>query len=176
MISDIKLFALYYINEHKNLSYDEKIMLANYVKESNIDNLSYLLATGEMINEDFSPTNFRISPELQDKWEKAAAFKDAFSKGQMAGMTAAVIAAAVAALSYKAYKSYLSKAARACSGKKGAEKTSCMQKFKVQATKEKIKVLQNGMASKCSKSKDPNACKKNIQKKINKEKAKLGEL
>ena len=89
-----------------------------------------------------------------------------------------MVAAAVAAVTVagvKAYKRFLSKAARACSGKSGLEKTSCMNKFKKQAQAAKIKELQSGM-SKCAKTKDPARCKSKLQGKINKEKSSMGAL
>ena len=95
--------------------------------------------------------------------------------GAAGGLAAAAVAAAATIASVKLYKRFLSKAAKACSGKSGLEKTSCMTKFKKQAQAAKVQALQSGIA-KCSKSKDPTSCKAKLQGKINKEKAKMGAL
>lgn len=88
--------------------------------------------------------------------------------------TAAVLAAAIAG-GVAAYKRFFSKAAKACKGKSGNEKTSCMNKFKRQAQQAKVSAMVSAK-SKCAKSKDPSSCKIKLDKKIAKEKAKMGDL
>ena len=74
--------------------------------------------------------------------------------------------------SYKTYKRFLGKAARACKGKKGADKTVCMKNYKIAAYNGQIKDLQ--AASKgCSKSKNPKQCVGKINQKIQKLKTKI---
>lgn len=82
---------------------------------------------------------------------------------QVAG--AAAIAAAAIYAGYKIYKRFFSQAAKACSGKSGAEKTVCMNNYKKQAIQKQISATQSA-AAKCSKSKDPAKCKSAIAKKI----------
>ena len=86
---------------------------------------------------------------------------------------ATVLAAAISIASYKIYKRFFSKAARSCKEKAGLAKTSCMNKYKKDATMKKIAFLQKGFGA-CVISKKPNVCKAKLQQKINKEKSKLG--
>lgn len=110
-------------------------------------------------------------------WDSGAQFgKDVgASNATVTTLGSVVVAALVITLAYKTYKRFLSKAARACNNKGGAEKTSCMNKYKKHATQIRIKDLQKGTAA-CSKTKSPEKCKQKIQKKITKLKAQLGEL
>ncbi|MGD2071935.1 MAG: hypothetical protein PVG65_00390 [Candidatus Thorarchaeota archaeon] len=91
----------------------------------------------------------------------------------------AIGGAALAALalyaSYKVYKRFLSKAARACRGLSGAEKTSCMKKYKVGAYNAQVKDLQAASKA-CAKSKNPAKCKASIAKKIYKIKKKVAKV
>jgi hypothetical protein len=95
--------------------------------------------------------------------------------GMVQGLATAAVAALVITVSYKAYKRFLSKASRACRGKKFAEKTSCMNKYKRDAMKKRLMDLNTGMSS-CSKTKNPSKCKAKIINKARKLKAKLGTL
>jgi hypothetical protein len=97
------------------------------------------------------------------------------SKGAAMGIGGAVAAALIITVAYKMYKRFLSKAARACKHKSGDEKTSCMNKYKKEALKQRIKALNQGMAS-CSKTKNTGKCKQKITGKIRKLQAQLGEL
>lgn len=81
------------------------------------------------------------------------------------GAGAVALATLVTYAAYKVYKNFFSKAAKACAGKKGAEKDACMQSYKVKAKQAQAKVLMNGMTA-CKKSKDPAKCKAAIQAKI----------
>jgi hypothetical protein len=95
--------------------------------------------------------------------------------GTYAGLGYAAIVALILAAGYMVYKAYLSKAARACKGKKGPEKKSCMVKFKRDGIKARIDVLNKNKPN-CKKTNNPNLCVGKIDKKIIKLKAKLGEL
>lgn len=77
----------------------------------------------------------------------------------------AALAALVTFAAYKLYKNYFSKAAKACAGKKGAEKDACMQAHRMKAKQAQAKVLMRGMSA-CKNSKDPAKCKAAIQAKI----------
>lgn len=87
------------------------------------------------------------------------------------GAVGVVAVAAVAAAAYMAYKRYASKGAKACAGRKGTEKVTCMSAYKKQATRAQISVLQGGLG-KCSSAKNPEKCKASIQNKIASLKAK----
>ena len=92
------------------------------------------------------------------------------SQGQL--VAGAAIAALALYASYKVYKRFLSKAAKACGGRSGAEKTSCMKKFQISAYNAQIKDLQAASGA-CAKAKNPAKCKVAIAKKIYKIKQKM---
>jgi hypothetical protein len=85
--------------------------------------------------------------------------------------TAAIVAAAVSA-AVLAYRRFLSKAAKACKEKSGGAKSECMRSYKIKAHSEKIKTL-TASKPKCKQSSDPEFCQAKIEKKINREKAKI---
>lgn len=95
--------------------------------------------------------------------------------GLAVGIGASAIVALVIVIANRAYKRFLSKAARACNNLSGDNKTSCMEKFRKQALTKKMSDLQKGEKS-CKHAKNPVKCKTKIDNKINKIKAKLGEL
>lgn len=95
--------------------------------------------------------------------------------GMIQGFAAAALAALIVTVSYKFYKRFLSKSARACKGKSGIEKTSCMKRYQIEARKGQIAQLQKGMKI-CSKSKNPTKCRLKIDGKIRKLKTQLGTL
>lgn len=80
------------------------------------------------------------------------------------GLAAATVAGIAAVVASKIVKKYLTKAARACKDKKGLEKTTCIQKFKVDAVKDQMKVLDD-YKKYCQATKDPKKCEKKIEKK-----------
>jgi len=87
----------------------------------------------------------------------------------------AALAALILTAGYYVYKNYLSKAARACKGKKGPEKKSCMVKFKRDGIRARIALLDRTKV-KCKVTSNPELCVGKINKKVIKLKAKLGEL
>jgi hypothetical protein len=104
----------------------------------------------------------------------------AYEKGkEYAGTTggAALAATALAGMAAygasKIYKRFFSQAARACSGKSGAQKTACMQQFKVKAAQAKVQSLVRSKAT-CKKAKNPQKCMAAIDAEIQKAKAKSG--
>jgi len=78
-------------------------------------------------------------------------------------------------LGVKAAKLYSTKAKRACSHLKGKEREDCIKKFRINALKVKIAILQRGK-SKCSKTKNPQECKNAIDNKIDKIRLRLRAL
>jgi hypothetical protein len=95
--------------------------------------------------------------------------------GMVQGLATAAIAALIITISYRFYKRFLSKAARVCRGKKFSEKTSCMNRYRIEAMKGQMLQLQKGFKI-CSKTKNPKKCKYKITKKIRRLKVKLGAL
>jgi hypothetical protein len=91
------------------------------------------------------------------------------------GLAAVAVAALVLTVAHATYKRFLSKAARACKGLSGDNKTSCMNRYKREATKKQVSDLTLGIQG-CSKTKNPLKCKQKIGNKINKLKAQLGTL
>lgn len=80
------------------------------------------------------------------------------------GIGAAAIVAVASLVVRKLAQRYASKAARACKGKGGLERTACIQKFKVDAVKDQMKVLDD-YKKYCKAAKKPQKCEKKIDKK-----------
>jgi len=118
-------------------------------------------------------------------WEKGVSYGHAtghstgFGSGQIAGLSKGLAATALVALaatiSYKIYKRYLSDAAKKCKGSKGLVRDNCLTKARNEARKAKVVALHQGLI-RCAKTKNPSKCKFKLQRKINIEKAKLGQL
>ena len=88
---------------------------------------------------------------------------------------AIVTAAIIAYGGIKTYKRFLSKAAKACSGQSGANKTSCMNKYKANALKAQVADLKNAISA-CDNSSNPQKCKLSVQSKIQKIQNKISSL
>ncbi len=171
-MSDIKLFAGYYVYFQENLSSKDKITFFNFIKEATDNQVSHLLITGKMLSEEMIRENYA------DWIDKSQTFKKGVYAGQTQGaMFAGGIAAAAlaATLAVKVYKNYLSKAAKACKGKKGPEKQQCMRKAKLEAMKQKIMSLTKAQGA-CSKTKQPEKCVAKLKLKIAKEKIKMKKI
>ena len=109
----------------------------------------------------------------KSKWQSAIDAVRSFAKsktGKTIGAT--VIAAGLLYGAYKTYKRFFSKAARACSQYSGAEKTACMEKYKVTATKAQIADLRKAIGA-CKNSSNPQKCRSTIQAKIAKLQSKM---
>lgn len=170
-LEDLRLFATCYV-EFCNNSPNEKSEFINFINEANEKQISYLLYEGIMTK------NKEIFCEKMGFVDTAKFIKHMQGTGAatqyVAGQTLP-IAAVLAGITYaaiKIYKNYLSKAAKACSGKKGEEKKSCMEKFKKDAIKQKIKYLEAGKP-RCKHSKDPKTCVAKLDLKIAKAKQNL---
>jgi hypothetical protein len=50
--TDLKIFAMKYTRDHKELQNDEKISVMEFIKEASEDQVLYLLQTGEVCHED----------------------------------------------------------------------------------------------------------------------------
>jgi len=148
----------------------------------------WLKSKFEKINQNMSPSEKRFEPRAAEGWwDKIQSQVRVKASGAKNAMDAAIhqakqysaqnpnakyiAAAALAALAiygaYKTYKRFFSKAAKACSGKGGAERKTCIKGYKVQALKAQISDLQ-AAAGKCGASKDPGKCKASIGNKIQK--------
>lgn len=172
-LQDIKLFTFFYVNEHDNLTKNEKLQILDFVKEANINQMKHLILTGQMTND--KEASLMEVDSYSYYLGKDVGHMQGVGQGVLAGMAAAAVVALATVAARKIYKNYLSNAAKACSKKSGIEKENCMQKFKKAAQKAKITELQKGL-SKCPKSKDPTTCKSKLNINIAKEKAKMGEL
>jgi len=91
------------------------------------------------------------------------------------GIGAATLVAIFIFLATKVLRSKLSAAHRACKNVPPDKKKECIRKFKADAIKNQISILQKGLSA-CSKSKDPNKCRQKIQKRIEKLKIKLQKI
>ena len=97
------------------------------------------------------------------------------SSGVFKGLAAAALATAIVAVAYQVYKRYMSKAAKACKDYSSQEKTSCMNRYRIDSLKRQIKELEIGYPL-CDKTNDVYDCRYKIKNKIRKLKTKLGEL
>jgi len=182
---EIKLFAGYYVAEHDNLTTDEKVKLIDWVKNANTEQIKYLLLTGKvkdnLVQEDLDYLKEGIGTQAWQAFGMSSGdpvkgiYTMGMSHGFKLGMAGTALAALAAMMAAKAYKSFLSKAAKACKGKSGVTKKACMEKFRLEGMKSKVRILQKSL-SMCTKTKNPAACKSKIQMKIAREKAKLGQL
>ena len=200
MLSDIQYFAAHYVMFKDNLTQNEKIQVIEWIKTSADDKIKSLLIRGdydyhqeavEQFNEVFHLLNETTSVgKILSMIDSGNATSGELisnlvnlkyqgwhlgAKAARQQMGAAAIAAVVLVIAYKAYKRFYSKAAKACAGKKGDIKTSCMNKFKREALKSQMITLQKGTAA-CRKTKDPNKCKNRIQTKLRSIKVKLGTI
>jgi len=187
MSKELKIFALEYVKLHDHLLKEQKLAIGQFIMEASDDQVKYMLITGE-VKDNLTEEDIVLTKRLiQEKSPFAAGWESGVEHGEKYGgykgynrgvqnaLTAVAIVAAVVTASYAIYKRFLSKAAKACKEKGGLEKTNCMVKYKKQAQAARIKELQAGM-SRCEKSKDPSTCKLKLQKRINKEKAKMGAM
>lgn len=184
-LKDLKLFALHYVYEH-NLSVEENKYLCDFIMNSNEGEITGLLLTGNtdpQSIQEYSGLSVKIfGKSLGTEWFEYA--KDWSSANALVNKTliataihtlsAVALVAGIAFIGSKVYKRFLSKAAKMCGGRKGTEKTACINKYKIDAIKGRISLYQNGMKF-CSKSKDVSKCRSSLQKKITKLKAKLGQ-
>lgn len=182
MDKNLRLLSAHIISESQ-LSKTAKLQLLNFIKEEASDaQVKALLMDGEVVKLDDQAeeiVNDRFDLFIEKKNLTELSFMgDPFGMMHKMGVRDGFIAAAfvgvVAQAGEMAYKRFFSKAARACKDKSGTVKTACMNKFKIDGIKEKIKVYQKGLGM-CSKSKTPDKCKAKLQSKIAKAKAKLGQ-
>ena len=206
-MSNLKEFAIFYVNEHDRLTKEEKSTFYKFIKEGTEDQVKYLLETGKMtenLTELYSTKQINFLDVVKNTEFRGgdpidSAFRYIYNQGHNAGRqqgwrwgydvgneigrsegvglavgTAAMIAS-ILFVSYKLYTRFLSKATRSCKGKSGVEKTSCINKFRREAQKERVKYLEQSIKH-CSKTKNPEKCKTKVNQKIRKQKAKLGEL
>lgn len=87
----------------------------------------------------------------------------------------AISATSLLMSAYKLYKEYLTKAARECETMEGRDKTLCMTKYKMEATRAQMEKLRKGL-SKCEEAKYPQKCRQKLQQKIEKLQGKYKEL
>ena len=171
---EMKIFAVYYINEQDNLTKQDKKILLDFVKKADKNQVLNLLQTGKMLHE----ANW--ASEIPERAKGIFDFQKttpdlARLTGNVEGIAIAAIIASILSAAYIVYKRYLSKAAKACKSLKGIERKECLVKFERNAIQAKIASIAKGLPL-CAKSKDPAKCKAKLQSKINAEKQKLGNI
>lgn len=178
MDKELKIFALEYVKLHDRLIKEEKLAIAEFIMNASDEQVIYLLATGEVKN---SVTKEEVENLLEYFGESGYSFKEKVELFLSRGLipdsakpwAVLGIAAIAAAAGILAYRKKFSAAAKACASRQGTDKKACINKFKMDAQKAKIAVMQKGLAA-CGKTKDPAKCKAKLSAKIAKEKAKLG--
>lgn len=89
-------------------------------------------------------------------------------KQEVAGTTYLAISATFLLMNaYRIYKEYLTKAARQCGTMTGRDKSLCMTKYKLDATKAQMEKLRKDL-SKCKEAKNPDKCEEKLKEKIKK--------
>jgi len=177
-MSDLKLFAAYYIDLQENLSQDEKINLLTYVKEADDYQIKHLLLKGYKVkqlseNEKVEIDEAPIGIAQGLGWRPGSYWsQDVERLGYKSGLVDAAIIAAILALGYKIYKDYISKAGKACRDYSGDKKKDCIIRFKQQALRARISGLTQAKA-KCKTAKKPEKCNRKIDEEIAKLKRKL---
>jgi hypothetical protein len=194
-LTEMKEFAIFYVNEHK-LSKEDTIYLYNFIKEADANQLQHLLYTGEpkhvLDEQDLSYIEevggvVRHGSNLVGATAKGGSLGNKYTFG--AGVTGAVdknvaigagalavaaIAALAARAGYKVYKDKLSKIGKQCNQYKHGtpDRKKCEAKAKNAALQAQMAAMK-ATASKCAKSKDPAKCKAAIAAKIEKLKSKM---
>ncbi len=173
----LKIFALEYIKEQDNLTKDDKLQLAYFVRDSNDSQVESLLLGGTMLSEEEANKFLgeAIDPSMLGNLIRGGPdlASQAASLGQAAILqSAAVVAAGIIAAGFIVYRNYFSKIGKKCRDYQGVPKKLCLATVRGSATSKHIQKLQ---ASKklCSKSKDPAKCSNKVDQKIEKLKSKL---
>lgn len=170
---DLKLFTLFYINEHDKLTKVEKLKLMDFSSEASKTELLNLLISGNINSKHI------VTKEEEEQISEIVGFLMwplvsymSYGAGLKDGMGAIALVSIASAVSYKIYKQYLTKAAKACKDKKGLAKEECMTKFKREGLKKQLNILQKGLVD-CKNTKDPKLCQEKMKKKIDGIKNKL---
>lgn len=124
----------------------------------------HILEQDEILNESF----MMIPLDIWQAIKQNKQLQNQLAKNKIIG--AGILLGLATTVAAGVYKKYFTKAAKACKGSQ--DKRACLNKFKNDAIKEKIKSYEKSKQA-CSKTKDPAACKAQIQKKIQKEKSRI---
>jgi hypothetical protein len=183
--NDLKLFALFYIKEHDDLSDKDKIKFMNFVEGANDDEILSLLYTGQMPGDEIYRIReadgeaFRIeessavalatagiSARSLYKTSKSDTPKEEKPWGATTITLGASAASSLAlALAHKINKKTMKQLSGKCEKEKGMAKKACHNKIKKDSIRAE-KVALNSMKIKCRKTKNPETCIKNIDKRI----------
>ena len=87
------------------------------------------------------------------------------TKQEIATAYLAIGATSLLMNAYKIYKEYLTKAARQCNTMTGRDKSLCMTKYRLDATKAQMERLRKDL-SKCKEAKYPQKCENKLKEKI----------
>jgi len=180
----IKILCAEYINLQENLTVAEKIDLLEFVKSGDSKQAAHLLLYGEKVPLEeamISESNVFDAMQAAHSSNPIVAIKAAYQLKGMKGVQHvapkfypyALVAAAVIAASIYVIKRGLSQASKAC--RKAPDKSKCMAAFKVKVYNTQIAKLKKD-SSLCSKTKNPDKCKKKIMDKINKINAQIQKL
>jgi hypothetical protein len=185
-LTDLQEFALIYLECVDSLKENDKTIFIKFINESTDKQVAALLCTGKMYTttqlkeqvDGFGGEQlYKLGSTLNP-----ASFSDLLDPlghiitNQIIGGGMIIGAGALAALAIKggvkAFKRYLTKAGRACAGLDGVHKEQCLRKYRIEATKSQIAMLEKNKQI-CGKTKDPHKCAQKIQKHIDQLKANL---
>jgi len=195
----LQVFAATYVAESDNIKINDKLSLIDFIKEGKpsckTESEDVLLQTEHYIEslveqyknvtEQDRATKMADMEARMDKILAKSKVRMAAGRKQRAAeisarekaelqkvVVVAVVVAAIIAGSYMVYKRFFSKAAKACKGKSGGERKTCLQTFKNNAVKAQMSALNSGMG-KCAKTKNPTKCKLKVQNKIKRLQSKI---
>jgi hypothetical protein len=193
-LNDLKLFAKFYIESDEILTDKEKSNLQEFVKNSEQNDILYLLLTGQKPGEDLLVVKESSVASTIELIRGGLALKDLIRLGAKAGVMAAftkrhikraeeggdeekpwghatialggiALSALATAVALKASRKRMEQVLKKCENEKGMAKTVCYNKTKRDSLRLEITIL-NSMKVKCKGSKNPDTCIKNIDKRI----------
>jgi hypothetical protein len=175
LLEDYKSITRQLVLESSNITNSKKLSLVDFIEEAEENHLDVILSDPDYVGLTENDKEY-IMKALRHGYERGLEHgSEATSDKYLSGIGGFVAGVALVTASYQVYKRFFSKAAKSCQGLSSVEKTSCMNKFKRDGIKAQISMLEKNKP-KCSETKDPSKCKKKVDDKIRKLKAKLGEL
>lgn len=191
-LNDLKLVALFYINEDEVLSDRDKFKLMEFVEKSEQKDILLLLATGQMPGNEIltieeSEGAFRISEFIYmshplsgvlatnlarmgyhgyKTWKSIKdPWKEHEKTGHELGTATTAVSSFAAAAAFKIKQQHIEKLSKMCDKEKGMAKKVCHNKIRRDGMRHEITVL-SGLKNICNKSREPNSCKKKIDTRI----------
>lgn len=158
-LSDLKLFAVFYIKEDEILSNKEKVSLMDFVEEANEDQILKLLFTGQTGDDTLS---------IEEAGGQAYRINADVSKDNSSRVLATAAATSlISSIGFKINRKKFEQLSKKCEKETGMAKKVCLNKGRRDAIRSEILAL-NSMKVKCRKTKNSDKCIKNIDSRVKK--------